>query len=102
MRIRHFALCAVLTVATLASAGCSSGGSHAPAATTGQFPTGTVTVTSGGKVICVMKVKNGKGTCVMHTNGYAPGSVNLNASYSGGAGYKPGQGSTTLKLTKAP
>jgi hypothetical protein len=102
MRIRHFALCAVLAVMTLASAACSSGGSTAPAATTGRIPTGTITVTSGGKVICVMQVKNGKGTCVMHTNGYAPGNVNLNASYSGGAGYKPSQASTTLKLTKAP
>jgi hypothetical protein len=102
MRIRATALCAVLIVLTLASAGCSSGGSNAPAVTTGRAPTGTVTVTSGGKVICVMKIKDGKGTCTMHTNGYAPGAVNLNASYSGDSTYGKAQGSTSLKLNKAP
>jgi hypothetical protein len=105
MRFRPVVLCAVLLAMTLGAAGCSSGGSNAPAATTGRAPTGTVVVKSGGKVICVIKLKNGTGTCTMSTKNYQPGSVPLSASYSGDSGFKPSQTSTTLKLlqpTAAP
>jgi hypothetical protein len=102
MRIRSVALCAVLVVMTLGSAGCSggsggsgtSGGSNVPGAT------GTVTVKDGNKVICVMTIKNGKGTCTMNTKGYAPGPVNLNAAYSGDSRHQPATTATSLNLLK--
>ena len=96
---------ALLFGAVLGAAGCSSSGgapggsSHpAPAGT----PTGTVTVRSGGKVVCVIKIdKNGTGTCQVGTGGYTPGKVTFTGTYGGGNGFKPGSGSTTVTLTPA-
>jgi hypothetical protein len=65
-------------------------------------PTGTVTVRSGGKVVCVIKLdKSGTGTCKLGTAGYSPGKVTFTGTYSGGGGFKPGSGSATVTLTPA-
>lgn len=63
--------------------------------------TGTVTVKYGSKVVCVMTVKAGKGTCNVNTAKYKPGSLKFVASYGGGPGYKGSSGSATLHLKKA-
>jgi hypothetical protein len=62
--------------------------------------TGTVTVKDGGKVVCVMTITAGKGTCKVNTAHYAPGTLRFDASYSGGPGYKPSHGSVSVKLLK--
>jgi hypothetical protein len=78
--------------ATPAPGTSSSAGAHrAP-------PTGTVTVKDGNKVVCVMTIKAGKGTCKVSTKTYAPGTLRFDATYSGGSGYKPSHGSATVKL----
>jgi hypothetical protein len=68
MRVRLLALCVVLLGAALGAAGCSSSGassgSKAPVGKLG----GTVTVKSGGKVVCVITLdQNGTGTCKVST-----------------------------------
>jgi hypothetical protein len=70
-----------------------SAGSHRPPPSTG-----TVTVKVGNKVVCVMTIKAGKGTCKVSTKNYAPGTLRFDAAYSGGPGYKPSSGSATVKL----
>lgn len=104
MRRSHLVLgaAALLTMAlgvTACSAAASSsaagpGASRLPAA-------GTVTVKAGGKVVCVMTVKAGKGTCTVNTAHYAPGTLKFSASYGGGAGFKPSVSSASLMLKRA-
>jgi hypothetical protein len=103
MRIRRIAVCSVLVAVALGGAGCSSGGSGGsgtPGGSNLPGATGTVTVRSGGKVICVMAIKDGKGTCTMSTKGYAPGTVNLSAAYSGDSAHKSSRTSTSVHLLK--
>jgi major membrane immunogen (membrane-anchored lipoprotein) len=64
--------------------------------------TGTVTVKVGGKVVCVMTVKAGKGTCKVSTADYKPGVVQFDATYSGAAGYKSSHSSTSMELKRKP
>jgi hypothetical protein len=73
------------------------------AGTGGRTATGTVTVKdAGGKVVCVITLKGGKGSCKVSTLNYAPGTVKFSASYNGGARFKPSRSSTvSLKLLKA-
>jgi len=60
-----------------------------------------VTVTAGNKVVCVMTITAGKGSCKVNTSDYAPGTLRFNASYSGGAGFKPSRTSASLRLQRA-
>jgi hypothetical protein len=61
-----------------------------------------VTVKSGGKVVCVIKLdKNGTGTCKVSTAGYAPGQVTYTGTYSGDHEFKSVSGSTTVTLLPA-
>jgi hypothetical protein len=88
----------VLIGALLGAAGCSSSAKSTPAKT----PTGTVTVKSGNKVVCVIKLDNtGTGTCKVGTAGYTPGKVTYVGTYSGSAGFKSGSGSTTVTIKPA-
>ncbi len=65
-------------------------------------PTGTVTVRSGGKVVCVIKLDaDGTGNCPVSTTNYPPGQVTYTGTYSGGAGFKPGTGATTVTIKPA-
>jgi hypothetical protein len=91
---------AILLGAVLGVAGCSSSGaSSVPKAPVGT-PTGTVTVRSGGKVVCVITLnKNGRGTCQVGTAGYTPGKVTFTGTYNGSARFKSGTGTATVTLT---
>ncbi len=102
MRVRSLALCvALLLGAALGAAGCSSS-AKAPAPSSAAKPTGTVTVRSGGKVVCVITLdQNGTGTCKVSTANYAPGKVTLTGTYNGTAQFREGSGSTTLTIVPA-
>jgi hypothetical protein len=85
--------------ATACSASASNTSGTTPSAGAHRAPpAGTVTVKAGNKVVCVMTIKDGKGTCKASTKGYKPGSLRFDATYSGGSGYKPSSGSATVKL----
>jgi hypothetical protein len=107
MRLRSLVLCAVLAGAALGAAGCSSSGTPASGSVSGGKvavgkPGGTVTVRSGGKVVCVITLgKDGTGTCKVTTAGYSPGTVTYTGTYSGGGGFKSGSATTTLTLKPA-
>ena len=116
MRVRPLVLCVVLLGAVLGAAGCSSSGTPSAGAVSGTSapgasssgkapvgkPGGTVTVMSGGKVVCVITLdKNGTGTCKVSTKGYAPGKVTYTGTYNGGSGFKSGSGTTTLTIVPA-
>jgi large repetitive protein len=58
---------------------------------------GTVTVREGGKVICVMTVVAGKGTCKVSAGSFPIGTSKLTGTYTG-SGYKTSQ-SRPLNLT---
>ena len=107
MRVRSLVLCVVLLGAALGAAGCSSSGTPDPGASSSSKaplgkPGGTVTVRSGGKVVCVITLdKNGTGTCKVSTANYTPGKVTFTGTYSGGSSFKSGSGTTTLTLLPA-
>ena len=99
MRVRSLVLCVVLLGAALGAAGCSSSGASSGSKAPVGKPGGTVTVKSGGKVVCVITLdKNGTGTCKVSTAAYLPGKVTYTGTYNGGSGFKPGTGSTTVTL----
>ena len=103
MRASSFILGAAGLTLALGVMGCSGAAAHnsdaPPASGTARGAvTGTVTVRSGNKVVCVMTIKAGKGTCTVSTKNYAPGTLRFDAAYSGGPGYKPSHGSGSLKL----
>lgn len=102
MRVRPLVLSVVLIGAALGAVGCSSSAATAPRAAATGKPAGTVTVRSGGKVVCVITLdKNGTGTCKVSTAGKPPGKFTYTGTYSGSAGFKPGSGSTTLTIVPA-
>ncbi len=93
---------ALLLGAVLGVAGCSSSAVKPAPGRVAGTPTGTVTVKSGGKVVCVIKLdRSGTGTCKVGTGGSTPGQVTFTGTYSGGGGFKAGSGSTTVTLTPA-
>ena len=105
MSFRYVVRCLLLAAAALVAAGCTSSAlpTPSPAGTSGSAgqgvqgegttgshtPTGTVTVRSGGKTICVITLKNGTGSCKVSTKGYKPGTVKYVGLYSGGGGLNP-------------
>jgi hypothetical protein len=116
MRVRPLVLWVVLLGAALGAVGCSSSGTSDPgtsstSSSTGSSPGGnasaaapggTVTVKSGGKVICVITLdKTGTGTCKVSTKNYTPGKVTFTGAYSGSVGFKSGSGTTTLTVQSA-
>jgi len=103
MRVRSLVLCVVLLGAALGAAGCSSSGASSGSKTPLGKPGGTVTVKSGGKVVCVITLdKNGTGTCKVSTAQYAPGKVTYTGTYNSVGNFKSGAGaSTTLTITPA-
>jgi Bacterial Ig-like domain (group 3) len=99
-----------LVGASLALAACTSsagssgtGGAVQPGsspptkALSNPVKSGTVTVKEGGKVICVMTVVNGKGTCKVPASTIGTGTKTIVGDYSG-TGYKPAQ-SLPLNVT---
>jgi hypothetical protein len=112
-----------LVGASLALAACTSSpgsssaggavqpGSSAAKANGSPVKSGTVTVKEGNKVICVMTVVNGKGTCKVPASSIGAGTKPLVGAYSG-TGYKPAQSaplyvsvvkaSTSVTLSASP
>jgi|ERR1700722_20872108 len=102
MRVRPLVLCVVLLVAALGAAGCSSSGASSSGKAPVGKPTGTVTVRSGGKVVCVITLdKDGTGTCKVSTANYTPGKVTFTGTYNGSSGFKSGSGTTTVTIRPA-
>jgi len=99
MRHRSLVLRAAFVCLALGIAGCSSGGSHPTASN--RTPVGAVTVKAGGKVVCVITLKGGKGSCKVNTAKYAPGTVQFSASYGGDSGFKSSKSTADLKVSKA-
>jgi hypothetical protein len=112
-----------LVGASLALAACTSSpgsssaggavqpGSSAAKADSSPVKSGTVTVKEGNKVICVMTVVNGKGTCKVPASSIGAGTKPLVGAYSG-TGYKPARSAplyvsvvkaaTSVKLSASP
>src|ERR1700733_12599928 len=103
MRVRSLVLCVVLLGAALGAAGCSSSGASSGSKAPVGKPGGTVTVKSGGKVVCVITLdQNGTGTCKVGTAQYAPGKVTYTGTYNSVGNFKSGaSASTTLTITPA-
>jgi len=98
----------VMTGACLAAAACTSsgpavvGGAGQPGAQTVSVPVknGTVVVRQGNKVICTMKVVNGKGTCKVPAASFSLGTNQITAQYSGN-GYAGSSGSLNYTVVAA-
>jgi hypothetical protein len=118
MRFRRLVLSAVVLATAAGAVGCSSSGAvvstgtPAPGSSTsagsqvtavaGNSEPGTMTVRSGGQVVCVITIKAGKGTCQVSTAQFAAGNIKYTGTYYGTAGSKPATATATLQLRKAP
>jgi hypothetical protein len=94
----------VLGVASLAlglgvTACSASASSGSPGAAARGPATGTVTVKAGNKVVCVMTLAAGKGTCAVNTARYAPGTLTFVASYSGSG--RSSRATASVRLNRA-
>ena len=108
MRPRTVVLGAALLILALGAAGCtssvSSGASpvnHPAGGAGGRPATGTVVVKKGNKVVCVITLNAGRGSCKVSTKDYPPGTVTFTGTYSGGSGFKTSKTTANLKLTPA-
>jgi hypothetical protein len=100
MRIRPLVLCVVLAGAALGAAGCTSSSGSANSKPPIGTLTGTVTVRSGGKVVCIITLdKNGTGACRVSTTGDKPGQITYTGTYNGS--WKSSTGSATVTLKPA-
>jgi hypothetical protein len=107
MRPRPVVLGAALLILALGAAGCTSSvssgaspGNHPAGGASGRPATGTVVVKRGNKVVCVIKLTAGRGSCKVSTKNYPPGTVTFTGTYSG-SGFKPSKATANLKLTPA-
>jgi hypothetical protein len=103
MRRSPLLLGAAFLAMALGTAACSAASGGASSTQEGTAVAGgTVTVKAGNKVVCVMTINAGKGSCKVNTAKYAPGTLKFVATYSGGGGkYKTSSGSANLKLLRA-
>jgi hypothetical protein len=62
----------------------------------GITPTGSVTIKVSARTLCVIKLKSGKGSCMLSPKRLKAGTYHLVATYSGSANYK---GSISAKET---
>jgi hypothetical protein len=60
-----------------------------------------VVVKRGNKVVCVIKLNAGRGSCTVSTKNYPPGTATFTGTYSGGSGFKPSKTTANLTLTPA-
>jgi hypothetical protein len=122
MRFRQLVRGVAPLALLLAAVGCSSGGTPGPSSTGTQDPgsaathsagsaagrtaTGTVTVRLGGAngmVVCVITLKEGKGSCKVGTAGDKPGTVHYTGTYSGNGTLKAATSPTIgVRIVKAP
>lgn len=99
---------AAIVAACLALAACSSGSSGNAAAgqqNAGQgrpASGGTVTVKQGNKVICVMTVVNGTGTCKVPAKNFGVGTSQISASYAGSGGLNGKSDPVSMTVATAP
>ena len=103
MSFRRLVGCALFLAVALGGVGCSSAGPPATPVANGRAAAQTVTVKAAdGRVVCVITLEGGKGSCKASTQNYAPGTVKFQASFSGGAGLKPSRSSVvSVRLSKA-
>jgi hypothetical protein len=62
---------------------------------------GTVTVTSGGKVVCVITISGGSGSCNVNSLDFKPGSLQFTGSYNPGSGAKIQTNTETVQLIRS-
>jgi len=102
---------AAIAAACLALAACSSGSSgnaaggqrNAANAAHGKPASGgTVTVRQGNKVICVMTVVNGTGTCKVPAKNFGVGTSQISASYAGSGGLNGKSDPVSMTVATAP
>jgi len=92
-------LAAAAGVACLALAACSSGSASTDAQ---PVAAGTVTVKNGHKVVCVMRIADGKGRCTVPAASVGVGTNTIVGQYTG-KGYSTGQSRPVyLTVTKTP
>jgi len=102
MRPRRVALGAALLTLALGATACSGVATGSASTNQAAGPvSGTVTVKAGNKVVCVIPIKAGKGSCKVNTATYAPGTLKFIASYDGGAGLRSSGAATSLTLKRA-
>jgi hypothetical protein len=108
MRPRPIVLGAALLILALGAAGCTSSASpgtspvnHPAAGASARPVTGTVVVKKGNKVVCVIKLTAGRGSCHVSTKDYAAGTVTFTGTYTGGDGFKPSKATANLTLKPA-
>ena len=108
MRPRLIVLGAALLMLALGAVGCTSSASpgtspvnHSTGGASRSPATGTVVVKRGNKVVCVIKLKAGKGSCTVSTKNYPPGTVTFTGSYTGGGGFRPSKATANLTLKPA-
>jgi hypothetical protein len=67
----------------------------------GGTPVGTVTLKTGTRTVCTIRLKSGKGSCTLTAKEFKPGTYQLTASYPGKGGFT-GSGSAprTLKVAE--
>ena len=103
-RLRALVLLAGILAVAVGAVGCSSSGARTSGSdgpTRGPV-TGTVVVKSGGKVVCVITLSAGRGSCKVSTKAYPAGSTPFTATYSGTKQYKPSTSKpVTVQLNKA-
>jgi hypothetical protein len=95
----------VMAGACLASAACTSSSATSGAGASGSHlgvpvKNGTVVVRQGSKVICVMKVVDGKGTCKVPAAKFGVGTSLITGQYSG-QGYSSSAGSLNYTVVAA-
>ena len=67
----------------------------------GAMPTGTVLVTAGHTTLCVIKLRAGRGSCVLTNRQLKTGTYRVRAVYRGNADASPSDsGSKTLRIAK--
>jgi hypothetical protein len=108
MRPRLVVLGAALLILALGATGCTSSArpgaspvNHPAGGASGRPATGTVVVKRGNKVVCVIKLKAGRGSCNVSTRDYAAGTVTFTGTYTGGPGFTPSKATANLKLSPA-
>jgi hypothetical protein len=92
--------CLAAAACTSSSTGAGGTGPSGSRAVGVPVKNGTVVVRQGGKVICTMKVVNGKGTCKVPAAQLGVGTSQITGQYSG-TGYGSSAGSLTYTVVAA-
>jgi hypothetical protein len=98
------AACLALAACTSGSSGNAAAGQQSAAAAGQGRPAsgGTVTVKQGKKVICVMTVVNGTGTCKVPAKNFGIGTSQISARYAGGGKLSGRSDPVSMTVATAP